>query len=230
MRRRMTAAVGGTVLAAIAVVTLATLTFPTAPEPRALSTPTVLPHALEQVVFLACLPGLYPGSGGAGSSGAGVFAEQGFRFSSDGSDTSLSVRIESVGDWAISVTSTGASMRSERSSDDPQRITSISAAVTPTARSLYQCMAPYRFAGSDAQPPRSRAQLLQLYRYETAVLWPCLTSHGIDAGAPPSRSQFIDTSSALTTNPLSAMRLTRKTLPRLVPALQACPLLPDYLR
>src|SRR4051794_30049894 len=151
MRRRTTAAIGGGGLARIAVVAVAALTFPTAPALLATATPIELPPELERGVVMACLPGLYSASGDEGSEprgdseGGGVVAEQGFLFSSDGSHGALSVRIESVGDWSVSVSSTGASMRSERSSDNPQRITAIADAVTPTARSLYNCMAPYRF-------------------------------------------------------------------------------------
>jgi hypothetical protein len=231
MRRRTTAAIGGVALAGIAVVAAATLTFPTAPTALVTPTPIELPHELERVVFMACLPGLYAGSADAGSEpkgdGGGVVAEQGFLFSSDGSTGALSVRIESVGDWSVSVSSTGANMRSERSSDNPQRITAIADAVTPTARSLYNCMAPYRFAAHDELPARSSGQLLQQYRYDAAVLWPCLIAHGIDPGVLPSRDQF--TASFLPVDPLSSMKLTRRTLPRLAAALQACPLRPAYL-
>jgi hypothetical protein len=227
--RRRTIAVGGAVFAALTIVVLAVMAFPSAPEARATAKPIELPQDLEPVVFLACLPGLYPGSGAAGSTAEGVSAEQGFVFSSHGSAGTFSVRIEATGDWSVSVTRSGAIMRSERSSDNPARISAIAAAVIPTARSLYHCMAPYHFAAHPADPPRSGAQLLQLYRYDREVLWPCLTSHGIDVGDPPTRDQFASSFLASTADPLKAMTVTKKTLPRLVPALQACPIRPAYL-
>ena len=178
MRRGTTAAIGGAAIAALVVVVTAALSFPTAA-----TAPTAkqveLPLELKSLVFFACLPGLDPGAGESGatatSANAGsVTAEQGLAFSSSGSDPALSVRIEAVGDWSVSVDSVGATMRVERASDSQARTDAIAAAVTPTARSLYNCMAPYRFAPRAAETPRSSAQLLQLYRYDTAVLWPCL--------------------------------------------------------
>lgn len=227
--RRRTIAVGGATLAVLAMVMLAVVAFPSAPEARATAQPIELPQDLEPVLFLACLPGLYPGSGASGSSAQGVSAEQGFVFSSQGSAGAFSVRIEAAGDWSVSVTRAGATMRSERSSDNPARISAIAAAVIPTARSLYHCMSPYHFAAHASDPPHSGAQLLQLYRYDREVLWPCLTSHGIDVGDPPTRDQFDTSFLASTADPLKAMTVTKKMLPRLVPALQACPLRPAYL-
>lgn len=229
MRRRTTAAVGGAAITVLAVVLVAALSFPTAPAPRPSSQQVVLPEDLEPVVFMACLPGLFPGSAAAGSTAGGVTAEQGFVFSTNGSAAAFSVRIEAAGDWSVSVNRAGATMRSERSSDNPARISSIAAEVIPTARSLYRCMAPYHFAVHVAQSPDSSARLLQLYRYDREVLWPCLTSHGIDVGDPPTRDQFTSSFSALTADPMKSMTLTRKTLPRLAAALRACPLRPAYL-
>ncbi len=226
--RRRTIAVGGAVLVALAVVVLAVQAFPTAPAGAA-SKPVHLPQELEHLVFLACLPGLDPGSVDPGAAAGGVAAEQGFIFSSDGSHGTLSVRIEAAGDWSVTVSSSGATMRNERPSADQTQMISIASQVIPAAQSLYNCMAPYRFAARDAEPPSSSAQLLQLYRYDTAVLWPCLTSQGIDMGDPPSRDRFVSSFSALTADPISAMTVTRKTLPRLAVALQACPLRPAYL-
>lgn len=226
--RRRTIAVGGAVLVALAVVVLAVRAFPTAPAAAA-SKPVELPQELENLVFQACLPGLYPGSVDAGAAAGVVAAEQGLVFSSDGSHGTLSVRIEATGDWSVTVSSAGATMRNERPSADQRQMTSIASEVIPAAQSLYNCMAPYHFAARDAEPPSSSAQLLQLYRYDTVVLWPCLRSRGIDVGDPPSRDQFVSSFSALTADPISAMTVTRKSLPRLAAALQACPLRPAYL-
>lgn len=231
--RRRTIAVGGAVLVVLAVVVLAAQAFPRAPAGGA-SQPIQLPQELEHLVFLACLPGLYPGSVDAGAAAngvaaGGVAAEQGFLFSSEGSPGALSVRIEAAGDWSVTVSSSGATMRNERPSADQTQMISIASAVIPAAQSLYKCMAPYRFDARESEPPRSRAQLLQLYRYDRAVLWPCLKSRGIDLGDPPSRDQFVSAFSTLTADPISAMTVTRETLPRLAAALQACPLRPAYL-
>jgi hypothetical protein len=227
MRRRARVATGGGILVAVCVVAVAVLAFPTGALTRSTSKPVELPRELEQTVFSTCLPGLDPASVDPVSNG--VHGVQGFIFSSDGSAGGLSVGIESVGDWSVSVSRTGAAFQNERPSADQTQITSIASSVVPAAQSLYNCMAPYRFARHDADPPTSSAQLLQLYRYDANVLWPCLTSHGIDVGDPPSRDQFVNSFSARTADPFSAMTLTSKTLPHLVSALQACPLRPAYL-
>ena len=226
--RRRTIAVGGAVLVALAIVVLAAQAFPRVPAGAA-SKPVELPQELQDLVFMACLPGLDPGSVDAGTAAGGVAAEQGFLFSSNRSDGALSVRIEAVGEWSVTVNSTGPTMRNERQSADAAQMVSIDLAVIPAAQSLYNCMAPYRFAANAAEPPRSGAQLLELYRYDTAVLWPCLKSQGIDVGDPPSRDQFVSSFSAVTADPFRAMTVTKKTLPRLASALRACPLRPAYL-
>lgn len=226
--RRRTIAVGGAAFFALAVVMVAGQVFPTA-GPRAASTPVVLPQGLEHLVFMACLPGLVPAAGDSGPDAGPVTVEQGLTFSTDGSRGALSVRIEAVGDWSVTVSHAGAILLNERPSGDQAQILSIADNAIPAARSLYKCMAPYRFDDRAAEPPSSSAQMLQLYRYDREVLWPCLKSQGIDVGDPPSRSQFVDSASTLAANPLSAVTVTSKTLPRLAAALHACPLRPAYL-
>ncbi|MES1169117.1 MAG: hypothetical protein ABUL47_00335 [Leifsonia sp.] len=231
MRRRTTAAVGGAATVLLAALAGAALAFPSGAVVRATSRPVELPRELQQTVFWMCEPGLYPGFDSAFDSapdGDGVDATQGFFFSSKGSGASLSVAIEEVGNWSVSVDRTGATIHNERPSADQTQLVPIASEVIPAATSLYNCLEPYHFASHDVQPPSSGAQLLQLYRYDTAVLWPCLTAHGMDVGDPPSRDQFIDSFSALTADPISAMTVTPKLLPRLGSALRACPLRPAY--
>jgi hypothetical protein len=230
--RRRTAVVGGAAVVLLAVLTAAALAFPSGAAVRATSRPVQLPRELQLTVLLMCEPGLYHGFDSAFDSapdGDGVDATQGFLFSSKGSGAALSVQIEEVGNWSVSVDRTGATIRNERPSADETQLVAMASEVIPAATSLYNCLAPYHFAAHDIQSPSSGAQLLQLYRYDTAVLWPCLNSHGIDVGDPPSRDQFVDSFSALTANPISAMTVTRKLLPRLASALRACPLRPAYL-
>src|SRR4051794_14856895 len=135
MRRRMIA-VGGAAVVALSIVAIAAQAFPTA-QTGAASASVQLPQELEHLVFMACLPGLYPESRNAADAAGGVAAEQGLRFSSDGSDGALFVRIEAVGDWSVSVNRTGATMRSEGSNQNQARAGSIAAAVIPAAQSLY---------------------------------------------------------------------------------------------
>jgi len=231
MRRRTIAGVGA-VLAGVVIVAAA-LAFP-ASHSGASRRPVVLPAELQQLVFTACLPGLSSASGspsritGGPATGA-LAAEQGLRFTVGGSPGDLNVGIEAPGDWAVTVTHDGATVQNQRPSADQAQLDEVTAEAIPAALSLYQCMEPYRFDDYPPETLTSRAQLLQLYRYDAAVLWPCLKSHGIDLGDSPSRDEFLTAESAVTTNPLARTTVSRKMLPRLAPALRACPLRPAYL-
>ena len=231
--RRRTIAIGGALLAALALVVSATLAFP-APRPATAQHSVTLPAELQQLVFEACLPGLIPDNGsssrvsGGAASGA-LVAEQGLRFTVGGSPGALTVGIEAPGDWAVTVTHDGAAVKNQRPSADQSQLDSVTAQAVPAAQSLYECMSPYRFEDYPPATLASPARLLQLYRYDALVLWPCLTSHGLDMGDPPSRDQFLTASSVVTSNPLTGTPVSRKMLPRLVAALRACPLRPEYL-
>lgn len=222
MRRLVKVAIGGGAVALLVIVVAALVAFPSGPVSRATSQSVELPREFSVIVFTWCttpglnLPDLDDTS-------------QGLAFRIDGSGPGLSVQIESVGDWAVTVNRAGISMLNERSDAEATKMISAASDAIPAAQSLYNCLVPYRFAAHDLTPPSSSSKLLQLYRYDSTVLWPCLQSHGIDVGDPPSRDQFVDSFSALTADPFSAMTPTRKMLPRLAAALQACPLRPAYL-
>jgi len=231
--RRRTIAIGGALLAALALLVSATLAFPT-PQTVTARHSVTLPAELQQLVFEACLPGLFPDSGSSsrvsgGAATGALVADQGLRFTVGGSPGALSVGIEAPGDWAVTVTHDGAEVKNQRPSADQSQLDSVTAQAVPAAQSLYRCMEPYRFEDYPPETLASPARLLQLYRYDALVLWPCLTSHGLDVGDPPSRDQFLTASSSVTSNPLSGTPVSRKTLSRLVAALRACPLRPAYL-
>ncbi|HEY4152528.1 MAG TPA: hypothetical protein VGM38_04340 [Pseudolysinimonas sp.] len=219
MRRRVKVVIGGAAVALLAIVIVAVAAFPGHVVTRADSRPVELPGELANVVFDLCIPGLGPS----------VFEDgRAIAYSITGSGSRLKVQIESVGDWSVSVDRTGASLQNESSDADDTRMTSFASNVIPSAESLYNCIVPYRFAPVTT-PPSSSSQLLQLYRYDTTVLWPCMASHGIKLGDPPTRAQFANSFTALTVEPFAAMAPSRKSLPRLVKALEACPLRPAYL-
>jgi hypothetical protein len=221
MRRLVRVAIGGGAVALLLVIVTALLAFPNAPVRRASSQPVELPQEFAPFVLDWCTPEFsLPASDSTSGS---------LNFVIDGWGSGLSVQIEEAGDWAVTVTRAGVSTVNERSDADAPRVISAASDVIPAAQSLYQCLARYRFAAHDFKPPSSSSQLLQLYRYDSTVLWPCLTSHGINVGDPPSRDQFVSSSSALTADPFSALTPTRKLLPHLVAALRACPLRPAYL-
>ncbi|MEO6114867.1 MAG: hypothetical protein ABIP33_00625 [Pseudolysinimonas sp.] len=226
MRRRVQVVIAGAAVAVLAIVAVAVLTFPR-PVGRGTAQSIELPQELEQMVFSMCAPGL-PVSTDPGSTPDGSVLGS-FVFGLAGSGSSFSVRIELPGKWSVSVNHSGASMQNESSDPDVSHMVTQASFAIPAAQSMYNCMSPYRFADHEDQPPTSSSQLLQLYRYETTVLWPCMTSHGIKMGAPPSRDQFVNSFTALTADPIAAMTPTPKQLPRLVSALEACPLRPAYL-
>lgn len=80
-----------------------------------------------------------------------------------------------------------------------------------------------------AQPdyPSDSAGLLQLWRYSTAVLWPCYEQHGLDVGPAPSRAAFLR-GDPLQINPLNLLR--GQVADELWAQVQRdCPSIPGYL-
>ena len=220
MRRRTALVCGAALLAVAGLVVGAVFAFPRGPEARATARTVEFPQELEQLVFTMCVPPLPADLSDGG---------QGFVFGLAGSGPSFSVRMESQGDWTVVVDRHGVTLQNERSDAEASQMASQAGEAVPSAVSLYNCLSDYRFAQHETRPPTSSSDLLQLYRYDNNVLWPCLISHGIKMGDPPSRDQFVSSFSALTADPISAMTPTRTMLPRLAVALQACPLRPAYL-
>jgi hypothetical protein len=233
-RHSRSVVIGGTMLTVLAgVVAAAVLGFPHEPTAGAGPRAIELPEDFRTILSNLCFADEFAGIDAASSQPDGSSGVPSLQFGVGGSGAAFTVRIESVGDWSVSVTSAGATMRNERpsmSAADAARMSFVASVVIPDAVSFYHCLSPFRFATRNVPPPpTSSSQLLQLYRYDNAVLWPCLTSRGIDMGDPPSRDQFVNSFAALTADPFSAMTPTRKMLPRLGAALEACPLRPAYL-
>jgi hypothetical protein len=120
----------------------------------------------------------------------------------------------------------------------PDRPAALPTLNDPTARraeavatGILTCMAPYRFAPS-AHMPHSPSALLQLYRYDRAVLWPCLRQHGFDPGPAPSRADFASADDAMQANPyiaLAAKPVTKQLFAAAAKAARYCPEMPKYL-
>ena len=140
-----------------------------------------------------------------------------------GAGACSSVRRELTGKGSVAGNHSGASMQNESSDPDVSHMVTQASFAIPAAQSMYNCMSPYRFADHEDQPPTSSSQLLQLYRYETTVLWPCMTSHGIKMGAPPSRDQFVNSFTALTAGPIAAVTPTPNPPPPFAATLTAVP-------
>jgi len=75
--------------------------------------------------------------------------------------------------------------------------------------------------------PTDSAGLLLLWRYTTAVLWPCVVQHGVDLGAPPTRAQVLSGDPMLI-DPYAQLHLALSAT-RLAQLQRACPALPAYL-
>jgi hypothetical protein len=75
--------------------------------------------------------------------------------------------------------------------------------------------------------PTDSAGLLLLWRYTTAVLWPCVEHHGVDLGAPPTRAQVL-TGDPMLIDPYAQLH-SALSATRLAQLERACPALPAYL-
>jgi hypothetical protein len=86
----------------------------------------------------------------------------------------------------------------------------------------------YRFIHPSTRPATS-SQLLQLFKYDITVLWPCLRGLGLDPGSPPSRADFANAFRARTVSPYRSMVQDPGELRLLVASAQLCPSRPAYL-
>jgi hypothetical protein len=95
------------------------------------------------------------------------------------------------------------------------------------ASDLLSCASRYRFQ-AQSEFPASRAALLQLYRYDLGVLWPCLTAHGVMVGTAPPRRAFLTQVDAYAAYPVPPSASNVEVERRLAAA-AACPAIPQYL-
>jgi hypothetical protein len=229
MRRLAPFAIAGALLLA-GIVAAAVLTFPADGTGRRTATPTELPAQLEPFIFNLCMPslaGIESGIGPESADGSGAAVDTAYLFSTQGSGSAFTARIEEPGAWRVDAGRRGATVLSE----DGQvggKVPPVFRAVT-VAKEMYDCLAPYRFV-EQAALPSSPSRLLQLYKYDNSVLWPCLAAHGLKVGDPPRREDFANAFTALSVDPFTGLSLSRRELPRLIAAVQDCPLRPSYLR
>jgi hypothetical protein len=230
MRRRAPFAIAGAVVLA-GIVVAAVLTFPTSGPGRGTARPTELPAQLEPFVFNLCMPslaGIESGIGPDVGDGADTAVGTAYLFSTQGSGNAFTARIEEPGAWRVDAGRRGATVLSEDGHEDGGKVPPVFRAVT-VAEQMYDCLAPYRFV-EQSTLPSSPSKLLQLYKYDNSVLWPCLAAHGLKVGDPPNRADFTNAFTALTVDPFVGLDLSRRELPRLISAVQDCPLRPSYLR
>jgi len=233
MRRRSMVAIGVALAAAAGLVATAVVAFPSGPLGRVAAGPHQLPVTLEGSVFGMCMPDLTRlNSEMEAARPPGVAPEPGtefLAFSTSGSGGSFTATVEAPGFWRIDASRTGVALASEHGTSDRSDAPPITPAALAIARHLYACLSPYRFV-DETTSLASSSQLVRWYKYDTTVLWSCLAAHGLDVGDPPSREDFSDPFRAQSVDPFRDVKVSRRTLPHLLAAVQNCPLRPAYSR
>ena len=183
---------------------------------RAAGARTVLPEALQVMVFRKCF----------------TDGDIGFTIgisSASGRSTWVQVGPPEAGEfstgWHVMARDDGVSFSEGISNTDPSSPQVLAA--SRLASRLYACVAPYTF--TDSALPSRRSDLVQLYRYDVAVLWPCLAQHGFDPGQPPGREDFVSASLASAVDPYRAHTWAKQDFTALLKAAPFCPELPRYL-
>jgi hypothetical protein len=232
MRRRTAFGFGAALLAAAAVVATAVLAFPTGSAGRAASAQPKLPTTLEPSVFRLCLPHVSELTAAVDADlSHGSLSEaipQYLAYSTQGSGPSFSASVEAPGAWRVEANRTGATIATENGAGDGSGAVLYAPHAIAVAQQMYDCMSPYRFVDETTTLATS-SQLVQRYKYDTTVLWPCLAAHGLEVGDPPDREDFSDAFRAQSVDPFAGVKVSERTLPRLIAAVRDCPLHPTYL-
>jgi hypothetical protein len=162
--------------------------------------------------------------GSPSQAGTGTLA-----FSIEGSGASFAVSVREVGVWRVDASRAGVTLVNENSTLDPAAVSAHTSAAVAYTQQLYECLSRYRFV-DETTSLASSSQLVQWYKYDALVLWPCLTAHGLKVGDPPSRADFSDPFRAQGVDPFQGLTVSRRTLPQLLAAVRECPVHPSYLR
>lgn len=232
MRRRTPVAIGAAFVAAAGLVVAAILAFPTGqPDPRVRggSGQAKLPLSLQSAVFDLCRTGVDRLAAELDAAQTESDLPDQLRFSTAGSGASFTASIELPGLWRLDADRDGVTVSGSDQGEEPTAATPFLPEAVGVAHHLYDCVSRYRFV-DQTTPLASSSQLVQWYKYDTTVLWPCLTAHGLDIGDPPLRADFSDAFRAQSVDPFQGMEISKRTLPHLVAAVQDCPVRPSYLR
>ncbi|HEY4226367.1 MAG TPA: hypothetical protein VGM70_11180 [Pseudolysinimonas sp.] len=219
MRRRTAVVIVAAAFAVAGSVAAGVAGFPRDPMARMSSRPVELPGDLEPFVFNACMPHADLATlGSSGTFSIGLDQNGAFR-----------VRIADAGFWSVQVGRGGARVTPDADVQDLASAIASASRAAAIGQQLYACMKEYRFSSPSAVP-RTGSQLLQLYKYDVAVLWPCLTGLGLDPGAPPTRQDFANRFTAQNVSPYRLMAVKPEQLRILVAAARLCPEQPAYVR
>jgi hypothetical protein len=219
--RRTLVAAGVAVIVASGLVVAGVLAFPSGTVGRVATGEERLPVTLEGSVFRLCGPNLNE---------LAVQADaQSLRLWTEGSGGSYSVGVEKPETWRVEATRAGVTVLPEHGGPAAVEVSESTMAAVAFAQQAYECLSRYRFV-DETTSLASSSQLVQWYKYDTLVLWPCLTAQGLDVADPPSREDFSDPFRAQSVDPFRDVKVTNQTLPLLLAAMQNCPLRPSYLR
>jgi len=229
MRRRTALAIGAALFVVAGLVVTAVVAFPSRHVARVASADVPLPLSLEPALFQLCGPRLDRLVAELDADrAAGDLAAQYATMTTEGSGGSFSAVIE-AGAWRVEASRAGVTVVNEDGrASSPELAAYLPDAVT-AARELYSCFSQYRFV-DETTPLASSSQLVQWYKYDSAVLWPCLAAHGLKVGDPPSRADFSDPFRAQGIDPFSGLTVSKATLPKVLAAVRECPAHPSYLR
>jgi hypothetical protein len=218
MGRRAPLVIAAVVFVVAGVVVAGIVGFPREPTGRASSRPAMLPGDLESLVFDSCIPEADVATLQGGVTGIEIGTSY---------DGAFQVDIENPGSWSVEVGRRGAHVTTQGGVDALSGGSPAARAVA-LAQEMYDCMKGYRFIDPSTLPTSS-SQLLQLYKYDTTVLWPCLRGIGLDPGFLPTRADFATSSTAQNVSPYRSMDPQPGELKLLVASAQLCPSRPAYL-
>jgi hypothetical protein len=232
MRRRSRVAVVASLFVVSGFVVAAVVAIPSGTVGRVAAGQVKLPVTLEASLFGLCMPDideLIAEMDAARPDAAGETAFDGLAFSTSGAGGDFTASVEAPGAWRVDASRAGVTMASEYGKSDRSSAPPLTPAALDFARQLYDCLSTYRFV-DETTSLASSSQLVQWYKYDRTVLWPCLAAHGLAVGDPPSREDFADPFRAQSVDPFRDVKVSKSTIPKLLAAVQQCPLRPSYLR
>jgi len=228
MRRRSVIAIGAALVVVAGLVVTAILVFPAGTVGRVSAGPTRLPQSLREQVFHYCLPdttALIDAFDKTHTTAGGTTSTPDYlSVSTDGSGASFSATVEGTGDWKVDADRSGVTVRAGAGGSAAE----FSHEAVDFVQKLYACGSQYRFVDETGHQATS-SQLVQWYKYDVGVLWPCLRAHGLDVGDPPTRAEFSDPFRAQSVDPYQALKLGKSSMDRVLAAVRDCPQRPPFL-
>jgi len=231
MRRRSVIAIGAAVVAVAGLVVTAVLVFPAGTVGRVSAGPTRLPQSLREQLFDYCLPDtttLIDAFDKTHTPATGSTSTPDYlSVSTDGSGASFSATVEATGDWKVDADRSGIRV-SAGAGGSAAAPAEFSHEAVDFVQKLYACGSKYRFVDETSHEATS-SQLVQWYKYDVGVLWPCLRAHGLHVGDPPTRAEFSDPFRAQAVDPYQGLKLGKGSMDRVLAAVRDCPQRPPFL-